>query len=319
VDNIPAFRNMTLAKVRMFDRLNNLNPALCHDVRNIRFPWYTIIKNDGTENPIRQGKEPGDPDYPKSENAPDPDTTDIFVYDEIGGSMGISADQFVADLQDVTTSMINLRINSPGGNVFDAIAIHNALRLHPANVTTIVDSLAASAASILFMAGDTAMVMPGSQLMVHDASITDSGNPAEMRKLADYLDQQSDNIAGIYAFKSGTAAGVWRNRMSAETWLTADEAVRLGLADKLWTPPQVKPKNVPPDKIPVLPPDEGEDDDQPIPPKRNDDILDSLMNRRHRLSNRGFKYQGRNVAPDPDTTITQSAIESIIDMLMKGR
>jgi ATP-dependent protease ClpP protease subunit len=310
MDNIPAFRNMTLAKVRMLDRLNNLDSGLCSQVRNVRFPWYSIVKNDvgsaGTaDGPGTQGE---------------PDTTDIFIYDEIGGSMGISANQFVADLQDVTTPMINLRINSPGGNVFDAIAIHNALRLHPANVTTIVDSLAASAASILLMSGDTAMVMPGSQVMIHDASITDSGNSADLRKLADFLDQQSDNIASIYAVKTGTAAGVWRNRMKAETWLTADEAIRLGLADKLWTPPQVKPKNIPPEKFPVLPPNEDSEenpDDEPMP---GEDIMDSLMRRPHRLTNRGFKYQGRNSAPDPDTTpITFADVESIFDRLMKGR
>lgn len=305
MDNIPAFRNMTLAKVRMFDRLNNLNPALCHDIRNIRFPWYTIIKNSADGIPA--GDAPG--------MQGDPDTTDIFIYDEIGGSMGVSANQFVADLQDVTTPLINLRINSPGGNVFDAVAIHNALRLHPANVTTIVDSLAASAASILLMAGDTAMVMPGSQVMIHDASITDSGNAAELRELANFLDQQSDNIASIYATKTGTAAGVWRNRMKAETWLTADEAIRLGLADKLWAPPQVKPKNVPPGMLPVLPPDEDDPDDEPMP---GEDVLDTLMNRQHRLTNRGFKYQGRNSAPDPDALI-KADFENIFDMLMKGR
>ena len=313
-NSMTALRRMTLAKVKMFDRLAELNPELCSQVRATRLPWYTIVKNDGDpENPVRQGKEPWQPGYPKEEPKNDPDTTDVFIYDEIGGSMGVSANEFVADLQDITTPLINVRINSPGGNVFDAIAIHNALRLHPANVTTIVDSLAASAASILMMSGDTVMVMPGSQVMIHDASITDQGNPAQLRELADFLDQQSDNIASIYAAKTGTVAGVWRNRMKAETWLTADEAVRLGLADKLWTPPQTKPKNIPPDKMPMLP-KEGEqpppDEDEPMP---GEDVLDSLMGRRHRLTNRGFKYLGRDAAPAPDMPIS-----NIFASMMKG-
>src|SRR5688500_10001945 len=100
----------------------------------------------------------------------DEDSTDVYVYDAIGGWFGTTSDDFIRDLKEITTSKISLRLNSPGGSVFEGITIANAIRTHPANVTVYVDGLAASIASIVALAGDRLVMMPQSQMMIHDAS-----------------------------------------------------------------------------------------------------------------------------------------------------
>lgn len=163
----------------------------------------------------------------------DDDSTDIYVYESIGGWFGMWAEDFIYQLKDVTTSKINLRLNSPGGSVFDGIAIANALRAHPANVTVYVDSLAASIASVIALAGDRVVMMPQSQFMVHNASGACYGDATEMTKMADLLDKQSRNIAEAYAQHTGGTLAEWQDYMAAETWFTAEEAVAVGLADEV--------------------------------------------------------------------------------------
>lgn len=155
---------------------------------------------------------------------------EVMVYDSIGYG-GVTAADFAADLENITASQINLRINSPGGEVFDGIAIYEALRRHRAQVTTYVDSLAASIASVIAMAGDRRVIARNATMMIHDASGLCIGPAADMRELAGLLDRCSDNIADVYAQRaqSGTVAS-WRKAMKAETWYSADEAVTAGLA-----------------------------------------------------------------------------------------
>lgn len=161
----------------------------------------------------------------------------IDVYDEIGGSWfsdGVSAGDFVASLAAIpNTRALEVHINSPGGDVFDGIAIYNAIANRPGPVTTIVDGLAASAASFIAQAGKIRVVAPGSMMMIHDASGLCIGNAAEMRELAELLDLVSGNLADIYAAHAGKTATAWRDAMQAETWYKADQAVEAGLADKL--------------------------------------------------------------------------------------
>jgi len=161
----------------------------------------------------------------------DEDTTDVFVYDSIGGWFGMYADEFIEALGAVKTSKINLRLNSPGGSVFEGIAIANAIRSHPAHVTVTVDSLAASIASVIALAGDRVVMMPQSQFMVHNASGAAYGDASEMTKMADLLDKQSLNIAQAYAEHTGRPLAEWQAYMADETWFTAEEAVAAGLAD----------------------------------------------------------------------------------------
>ncbi len=182
-------------------------------------------------------------------NAEDPDSTDVLVYDTIGGWFGMYADEFVRDLQAVTTPKINLRLNSPGGSVFEGIAIANAIRSHPATVTVYVDALAASIASVIALAGDRTVMMPHSQFMVHNASGACYGDATEMTKMADLLDKQSRNIAEAYAERTGRPISEWQQYMADETWFTAAEAVEAGLADEVM--PMLPKKEEEPEKVPA--------------------------------------------------------------------
>lgn len=217
---------------------------------------------------------------------------EIFIYEEIGW-WGITSDDFVRDLNNIKAKTIKLRVNSPGGSVWDAIAIHNALVQHPADVAVYIDALAASAASVIAMAGDTITMMPGSQIMIHDAGGIGLGNEAELKEYASWLGDQSNNIASMYAARAGGEKEKWRALMLAETWMFADEAVESGLADGVY----VKPKNAPvpdPEKEPEEPEEEPteeeeEPEEEPTPEDR--------IHAQHRLTNRGWKYAGRNKAP----------------------
>lgn len=172
------------------------------------------------------------------ENLADAGTADIYIYDEIS-YWGVSAQDFVNELNTITASTLNVYINSPGGDVFDGIAILNALRRSEATVNVVVDGVAASAASFIAVgAGDTVTMSRNSQMMIHDALGIEIGNAEEMRAFADRLDQASQNIASIYAEAAGPRGGStniddWRALMKAETWMTAQEAVDLGLADQV--------------------------------------------------------------------------------------
>lgn len=168
----------------------------------------------------------------------------IYVYDEIG-YWGVTAGDFVAELTKLDVEEIELHINSPGGEVFDGVAIYEGLVGHGATVTTYVDGLAASAASFIAMAGDRVVMTKHAEMMIHDAMSFAIGNAADLREQADLLDKVSDKIANIYAERCEDAAH-WRAAMRDETWYSADEAVAAGLADEVAD--SRKPKNVPANK-----------------------------------------------------------------------
>lgn len=180
-------------------------------------------------------------EYRMQNSADNASITEVLLYDEIG-MFGVSASQFVADLQEVDTAEIHLRINSPGGDVFQGIAIMNSLKRHKAKVTTFVDGIAASAASFIAMAGDEVVMSQNAELMVHDAWGLAIGNAADMRELADRLDASSNNIASIYADKAGGTVADWRAAMENETWYSDKEAVSAGLADRVQTNKTVSDK-----------------------------------------------------------------------------
>lgn len=168
----------------------------------------------------------------KRATADQPSTADIYIYDEIG-YFGVTASDFVRDLQAVDVNEISLHLNSPGGDVFEGIAIYNALKNHKATVATFIDGLAASAASFIAMAGDTVVIERNAQMMIHDAHGLCIGNANDMSSMVDLLDKNSDNIADIYAQKAGGTVKDWRAAMRAETWYSADEALQAGLADEV--------------------------------------------------------------------------------------
>jgi ATP-dependent protease ClpP protease subunit len=161
-------------------------------------------------------------------NAADPDEAEVMLYDEVGGWYGATADQFIADLRGITSPNLRVRVNSPGGSVFEGIAIANALRSHPANVTVQVDGIAASIASVIAMAGDRIEMAPNTMMMIHDASGVCLGNASDMEEMAELLDLISDNIADAYASRAGGTRDEWREAMRAETWYLPDDAVDRG-------------------------------------------------------------------------------------------
>lgn len=162
---------------------------------------------------------------------------DVWIYDEIGW-FGITAQEFVLELATVQAGQLNVHLNSPGGEVFDGIAIYNALVSHPAKVHVTVDALAASIASVIAMAGDTLTMGRHSQLMIHEPYGMCLGNAADMATMIEQLDRCADNIAGVYADRAGGSVDAWREAMRAETWYTGAEAVTAGLADEVVANPR---------------------------------------------------------------------------------
>ena len=180
--------------------------------------------------PDNQAKTPW---YRMEASTTDEDLTEVMIYDSIGGWWAVDAAEFVKELNAIKTGKIALRVNSPGGDVYDALAIMNALHRHKAHVTATVDGLAASAASFIIQAADEIQMSKGAEIMIHDAWSGTYGNPAELRDTADRLDKISNNIASIYADRAGGTTEEWRERMVEETWYSASEAVEAGLADSV--------------------------------------------------------------------------------------
>lgn len=156
--------------------------------------------------------------------------TEISIYDAIG-EWGVTARDFLNDLS-MVKGAVELHLNSEGGEVFDGMAIYDALKRR-GGVTVVVDSLAASISSVIAQAGERRIMAPNATMMIHDASSGMAGNASELRSLADLLDMTSDNIASVYADRSGTDVAAWRAAMQATTWYSAADAVKAGLADEV--------------------------------------------------------------------------------------
>lgn len=161
----------------------------------------------------------------------------IQIFDQIGedwfGGSGVSAKAFSDALQSVGPGPLVVEINSPGGNVWDGLAIFNMLRGRNAQVTTRVVGIAASIASIIALAGDTVEIADAALFMIHDPSGMVAGTADDMRKMAAALDQHAEVLAGIYSKRTGKPVAQIRAAMTAETWFTAQEAVAFGLADSM--------------------------------------------------------------------------------------
>jgi ATP-dependent Clp protease, proteolytic subunit ClpP len=165
------------------------------------------------------------------------DTAEISIYDEIG-FWGVSAASFAQDLKSCGNNLkqINLHIHSPGGDVFDGIAIYNLLKNHPANVTVYIDGLAASMASVIAMAGNEVIMPENAMMMIHKPWGIQGGDAEDMRKYADLLDKVENTLIPAYASKTGKTPEELAEMLSEETWLTAKECVEQGFADKLAEP-----------------------------------------------------------------------------------
>lgn len=170
---------------------------------------------------------------------------ELMIYGEIGGgfwSDGITSSDVSAVLKQIGAGPLRVRINSGGGDVFQGTAIYSLLSQHPGLVTTEVDGLAASAASIVLMAGDHIRAPKHAFVMIHDAMTMPYGNAATLRTAADLLDQVSGTMAELYADRAGEDAVFWREVMTRNgedgTWYNGTEAHAAGLVDEITSSPK---------------------------------------------------------------------------------
>ena len=175
-------------------------------------------------------------------------TADIYIYGDITSvpveDNDVSAYGLVQDINGLSdVDVINVYINSYGGEVGEGLAIYNALKRHPAKVCTYCDGFAASIASVIFCAGDERYMYPASFLMIHNAWISTAGNADELRKDADNLDKLSEGAVGVYltVLKNATENEL-RDMLAAETWLTPQGALYYGFATEVLQQPLTQDK-----------------------------------------------------------------------------
>ena len=165
-----------------------------------------------------------------------PITQDLYLYEDIGNSLfgGISSKQVVNDLAAFgRIDQLNVRINSAGGDVSEGLAIYNALRRYPANVTTYIDSAAWSIASIIAMAGSEVVMSDNAQLMIHDPRAMVFATADELRTIADTLDNSKDAMITAYQQHAKVSRRQLADWMDAETWFTAAEAKDAGFITRI--------------------------------------------------------------------------------------
>ena len=192
---------------------------------------------------------------------------EVAIYDEIG-AYGVSAKGFLAELGALPDGTpVDLRLNSPGGSVFDAVAIHNALKRHEGTVTVWIDGIAASAASYVAMAGDEIVMPENAFLMIHDPAGLVMGTAEDMRAMAEALDKVKGSLVSGYAAKSGRTPEEVSALMAAETWFDASDAVAQGFADRLIEPVRIAAnfdigrfRNAPPVLVEQVEADQDSDD-----------------------------------------------------------
>lgn len=172
------------------------------------------------------------------------DDNTISIYDVIGQDFwtgeGVTSKRISAALRKIGKQDVVVNVNSPGGDFFEGIAIYNLLREHPASVTIKVMGLAASAASVIAMAGDRIEISEVGFLMVHNAWAIAIGNQHDFREAADRLEPFDDAMAGLYANRAGIEKAEAASWMNDETWFNGTQAIEVGLADALLSSEEVE-------------------------------------------------------------------------------
>lgn len=168
---------------------------------------------------------------------------EIYIYGAIGGDWmgeGITAKDFSDQLKSLgNVKTIDVRVNSEGGDVFDGRTIHTLLKTHPAKICMYVDGIAASAASLIAMAGDTITMADGSFMMIHQAWTMAGGRAVDLRKTADLLDQVNESLVTTYAARTKIDSKKIRKMMDDETWMESSDALALGFCDCVSEPLRV--------------------------------------------------------------------------------
>ena len=183
------------------------------------------------------------------------DDNTISVFDVIGqdywSGEGVTAKRIAAALRSIGDRDVVVNINSPGGDMFEGLAIYNLLREHPGKVTVKVLGVAASAASIIAMAGDDVQVARAGFLMIHNAWVLAAGNRHDFRDYADYLEPFDASMADIYVARSGLELKAVQTMMDGETWIGGSAAIEQGFADALLASDEVEQGEEKPSAIAV--------------------------------------------------------------------
>lgn len=165
------------------------------------------------------------------------DDASISIFDPIGYDPwtgdGVTAKRIAAALRGLNGADVVVNVNSPGGDMFEGLAIYNLLRDHPGHVTVNVIGIAASAASIIAMAGDTVQIGRSAFLMIHNCWFGVVGNKTELRAMADTMEPFDRAMADVYAARSGLDIKAVAKLMDAETFIAGSDAVAQGFADAL--------------------------------------------------------------------------------------
>lgn len=183
-----------------------------------------------------------DPDWDGDEDQPGMPDIDvengaatIYVYGMIGGWDAPVTELLCRRIAALKVSTIHVRINSPGGMVFESVAIQTALEQNKARKIVHIDGLAASAASQLMLCGDEIEIAPGGFVMIHDPETLCFGDADEMRSSADLLDSVKASIVAQYRARTGLSDAALGDMMEAETWLNAEQAVQMKFCDRVAT------------------------------------------------------------------------------------
>ncbi len=170
---------------------------------------------------------------------------ELYLYDEIGDSGwgGISAKAVVDEIRALgQVDTLQVRINSPGGDVFDGVTIYNTLARHPAKIETHIDGMALSIASVIAMAGAEIHMAENAMMMIHDPWTFAMGSAEDFRKKAELMDQVKGNLVATYVKRTGLEAEKVADLMAEETWFTANDAKQLGFVDVVTEEMQIAAK-----------------------------------------------------------------------------
>ncbi len=215
------------AKSHCKSRDGSFEPAKKSEGKNMKYN-YRNIKNAEAVSRF-WGKSLDSPDWYKIEALSD-DESEILIYDIIGWPYN-DAGEFIRNLNDIKTKIIMVRINSPGGDVFDGTAIFNALKNHSSKVITRIEGMALSMASVIAMAGKEIQAYSNTMMMIHNARIFTLGDSNLLREVADLLDKIDSNILDIYVSQAKIGKKEIKTMMNAETWMNAEEAKEKGFID----------------------------------------------------------------------------------------
>lgn len=196
---------------------------------------------------------------------------------------------------------ITVWINSPGGDCVAAAQIYNMLTQYKGNVTVKIDGIAASAASVVAMAGNTVLMSPVSMMMIHNPATFAFGDHAEMQKAIDMLAEVKESIINAYVIKTGLTRAKLSHLMDAETWMDANKAVELGFADDIITRAETKPNTEDPDE---------EDEDESIEEEEKKVPANSMLFSRKAVNNALINKLEKHYVQSEKTVTKQAEISA---------